>query len=59
MMFVGVPDAPAEDWPAKPFTTIKETPLIREKPYLVYDKKGYSVRVPLIKKNSTGTRLVW
>jgi predicted heme/steroid binding protein len=54
MMFVGVPDAPAEDWPAKPFTTIKETPLIREKPYIVSDSKGYSVKIPLLKKNSIG-----
>jgi hypothetical protein len=54
MMFVGVPDAPAEDWPAKPFTTIKETPVIREKPYLVSDKKGYLVKMPVIKKNSIG-----
>jgi hypothetical protein len=55
MMFVGVPEAPGEDWPAKPFTSIKETPLIREKPYLGYDKKAYSVRLPLIKRNSAGT----
>lgn len=54
MMFVGVPDAPEEDWPAKPFTTIKETPLIREKPYIIYGKKGYSVIVPFLKRNSKG-----
>jgi hypothetical protein len=54
MMFVGVPDAPEEDWPAKPFTTIKETPLIREKPFLVFDDNGFNVKIPLLKKNSTG-----
>lgn len=54
MMFVGVPEAPAENWPAQPFTTIKETPVIREKPYLTFDKKGFSVKVPLLKKNSEG-----
>ena len=54
MMFVGVPDAPAENWPAKPFTTIKETPLIREKPYLTYDEKGFNVKIPELKKNSIG-----
>jgi len=54
MMFVGVPDAPEEDWPAKPFTTIKETPFIREKPYLVFGNKRYSVNVPLLKRNSAG-----
>jgi hypothetical protein len=54
MMFVGVPDAPAEDWPAKPYTTIKETPLIREKPYLTYNNKGFNVKVPDLKYNSVG-----
>lgn len=54
MMFVGVPDAPSENWPDKPFTTIKETPLIREKPYLVYDEKGYSVKIPELKENTIG-----
>jgi hypothetical protein len=54
MMFVGVPDAPSEDWPAKPFTTIKETPVIREKPYLTYEKKGFFVKIPKLKQNSIG-----
>lgn len=54
MMFVGVPDAPAEDWPEKPYTTIRETPLIREKPYLTYDDNGFNVRIPELKQNSVG-----
>ncbi len=54
MMFVGVPDAPSENWPAKPFTTIKETPLIREKPYLTYNEKSFNVKIPDLKKNSIG-----
>ena len=54
MMFVGVPDAPSENWPVKPFTTIKETPLIREKPYLTFDGKGFKVKIPDLKKNSIG-----
>ena len=54
MMFVGVPDAPAESWPEKPFTTIKETPLIREKPFLTYNEKGFNVKVPSLKTNSIG-----
>ncbi len=54
MMFIGVPDAPAEDWPAKPYTTIKETPLIREKPYLAFSNKGFNVKVPDLKYNSVG-----
>ena len=54
MMFVGVPEAPAENWPDKPFTTIKETPVIREKPYLTFDEKGFNVKIPSLKKNSVG-----
>jgi len=54
MMFVGVPDAPLENWPEKPYTSIKTTPAIREKPYLVYNDKDFNIRIPELKKNSTG-----
>ncbi len=54
MMFVGVINPPAEDWPVKPFTKIKETPVIREKPYLTLNDNGFAVTVPLLKKNSIG-----
>ena len=54
MMFVGVPGAPPENWPDKPFTTINETPVIREKPYLVYDKKEFVVKIPELKHNTIG-----
>ena len=54
MMFVGVPDAPSENWPDKPFTTIKETPVIREKPYLAYDEKGFNVKIPGLNQNTVG-----
>lgn len=54
MMFIGVDNAPEEDWPEKPFTTIKETPKVREKPYWTYSKKQYCVKVPSMKKNSIG-----
>jgi len=54
MMFVGVINPPAEEWPVKPFTKIKETPVIREKPYLTLNDKGFEVNIPLLKKNSIG-----
>ncbi|HOM39576.1 MAG TPA: coagulation factor 5/8 type domain-containing protein [Bacteroidales bacterium] len=54
MMFVGVPQAPEENWPEKPYTVIGTTPVIREKPWLSYDKKGFCVKIPPIKKNSAG-----
>ena len=54
MMFVGVNGAPAENWPELPYTTIKETPLIREKPFLAFDENGFCVKLPVSKKNSSG-----
>jgi len=54
MMFVGVNGAPAENWPELPYTTIKETPFVREKPFLVFDGTGFIVKVPQLKKNSIG-----
>ena len=54
MMFVGVNGAPDEDWPALPYTTINETPFVREKPFLTFDGKGFYVKVPQLKQNSKG-----
>jgi hypothetical protein len=47
MAFVGCTNPPAGAWPAKPFTVVDETPVVREKPYLVSDASGnFSVNVP-------------
>ena len=54
MMFVGVNGAPAENWPDLPYTTIKETPFVREKPFLTFDGKGFVVKIPALKQNSSG-----
>lgn len=54
MMFVGVVGAPAGEWPEKPYTTIVETPLIREKPYLTFENNQFYVRIPSLRKNSVG-----
>jgi hypothetical protein len=54
MMFVGVPQAPAGEWPDKPYTRIDETPVIREKPFLAYDKQGFNIKIPALKYNSKG-----
>ena len=54
MMFVGVSGAPAENWPELPYTTINETPIVREKPFLALDGKGFNVKVPKLKQNSIG-----
>jgi hypothetical protein len=55
MVFVGVPDPPAGEWPSPPYTKIALTPIVREKPFLQVDAAGnYSVRVPSLRKDSSG-----
>jgi hypothetical protein len=55
MVFVGVPNPPAGEWPTPPYTKIEQTPVIREKPFLQVDSAGkYSVRVPSLNTNSSG-----
>ncbi len=47
MVFVGCTNPPKGEWPAKPYTVIPETPVIREKPYLTINKDGrYAVALP-------------
>lgn len=54
MVFLGVENAPAGDWPDPPHTVIAQTPLIREKPYLFIDAHGdYAVRVPALQTEGT------
>ena len=54
MVYVGVSNAPEENWPAKPVTTIKATPDVREKPYWTYSEGKFVLRIPALKKNSIG-----
>lgn len=55
MVFMGVDHPPAGTWPSPPYTTLADTPVVREKPFLLVDAAGhYSVRVPALKRNSTG-----
>ncbi|HEX5859685.1 MAG TPA: adenylyl cyclase [Microbacterium sp.] len=55
-VFSGVVGAPADDsFPNPPYTTIEETPLSREKPYLYVDDSGaYNVRVPSAQTDTSG-----
>jgi hypothetical protein len=55
MMFVGVRGAPEADFIGNAYTTIPETPFIREKPFLAFDEKRFNILIPAIKKNSAGT----
>jgi hypothetical protein len=55
MMFLGCTPNPDGTWPARPFTVVAQTPVIREKPFLTIDAGGkYGVFVPGLRKDSTG-----
>ncbi len=55
MVFVGIPHPPAGEWPDPPYTKVAETPIVREKPFLMIETNGsWSVRVPSLRTNSAG-----
>jgi hypothetical protein len=55
MVFVGIPNPPAGEWPAPPYTKVDRTPIVREKPFLQVDAKGnWSVRIPALRTDSAG-----
>jgi hypothetical protein len=56
-MFQGCENPPAENWPSGGINVVAKTPLVREKPYLVFDNASgmYSVFVPALRTNCQGT----
>ncbi|MFC5908851.1 RICIN domain-containing protein [Streptacidiphilus monticola] len=53
MVFVGDNGAPGQSFPT--YTTVAQTPTVREKPYLYVDSTGlYNVMVPALRTNATG-----
>jgi len=57
MLFQGCNTPPAETYPTGGVTVSPKTPLVREKPYIVFDNTSgtYSVFVPALRTNSQGT----
>jgi F5/8 type C domain len=56
MVFTGVAGAPAQSFPNPPYTTVSNSPVTREKPFLYVDSSGaYRVFVPALRHNSQGT----
>jgi F5/8 type C domain len=56
MVFTGVAGAPAQSFPNPPYTTVANSPVTREKPFLYVDSSGaYRVFVPALRQNSRGT----
>jgi len=60
-VFSGVVGAPAQNFPpnsanGNPYTTLPQSPVTREKPFLYVDASGnFNVFVPALQKNSSGT----
>src|SRR5262249_5793222 len=55
MVFVGCNNAPAGQFPNPPYTVVKKTPVIREKPYFyVDDSDRYFVFVPALQTSTQG-----
>ncbi len=54
MMFMGVRNTPEVNWPAKPNIVFDQTPEVREKPYIVYEKNEFYLKIPALKTNSVG-----
>lgn len=54
-VFSGVVGAPSDEtFPAVPYTTVAQTPVSREKPYLYVDGGRWYVRAPSVQKESSG-----
>ncbi|MFF7340212.1 discoidin domain-containing protein [Streptomyces sp. NPDC008163] len=54
MTFSGVEGAPAQSFPNPPYTTLQNTPVSREKPFLYLDGNEYKVFVPAKRTNARG-----
>lgn len=54
MVFSGVEGAPAQSFPAPPYTTLDTTPVSREKPFLYVDGGGFRVFLPAKRTNARG-----
>ncbi|NUP51020.1 MAG: ricin-type beta-trefoil lectin domain protein [Catenulispora sp.] len=55
MVFVGDTNAPATTFPSPPYTTVAQTPTLREKPFVYIDSAGtWQVFVPALRTNAQG-----
>ncbi|MFD5073986.1 coagulation factor 5/8 type domain-containing protein [Streptomyces sp. NPDC058371] len=55
MVFSGVEGAPAQTFPNPPYTTLNNTPISREKPFLYLSGSEYRVFLPELRTNARGT----
>ena len=56
MVFVGNEEgkSPRGTWPGTKYTTVEQTPVIQEKPFLIYESGEFGVFVPTLRKDCTG-----
>ncbi|MFJ1749328.1 coagulation factor 5/8 type domain-containing protein [Streptomyces sp. NPDC088116] len=55
MTFSGVEGAPGQGFPNPPYTTLNNTPISREKPFLYLDGANFRVFLPELRTNARGT----
>jgi hypothetical protein len=56
MVFTGVAGSPGNTYPNPPYTTVANTPVVRDKPFLYVDGAGnWQVFVPALRTNARGT----
>ncbi|MFF4043022.1 RICIN domain-containing protein [Streptomyces sp. NPDC001816] len=56
MVFAGSQGVPSASFPKPPYTTVAQSPVTREKPFLYVDGNGaYQVFVPAVRSHSTAT----
>lgn len=57
MVFAGDEEGcdPAGTWPAKAYTSVEKTPVVQEKPFLIYDEEeGFMVYLPRLRRDAVG-----
>ena len=54
MVFVGVKNPPEGAWPKPPYTKVNTAPVLREKPFLVFEHGQYIMVVPALQHDASG-----
>ncbi len=54
-LFQGCDNPPTANWPGGSISVVAKTPLVREKPYVIFEGGSYAVFVPAWRTTSSGT----
>lgn len=55
LLFQGCDNPPSANWPSGAVSVVAKVPLVREKPYVIFEGGKYAVFVPAWRTNSQGT----